>query len=144
MVARWVVLATAALAMACSGSPASGGSGSGGAFEAQPYTTATSTSGALVVEVRTAPSQPPPRGTCQVELRVVDRDGHGVDGLSVKLVPWMPAMGHGASVMPSVEATGDGRYRVDDVSLFMPGAWQLRVSIAGPVTDDATPIVQVP
>jgi hypothetical protein len=136
----------AALACGCSSGATTAAAGDGGvlSFPLDAYATATSASGDLVVEVRTAPAQPPPRGTCEVELRVIDHDGHAVDGLALSVVPWMPAMGHGASVVPSVTAIGDGRYVADNVSFYMPGAWQLRVTIGGARSDDATAIVEVP
>jgi hypothetical protein len=79
------------------------------------------------VELRTAPT-PPPRGAFDAELRVLDREGRGVEGLDVKLVPWMPAMSHGSN-LPRTSALAGGRYVVDDVLVYMAGRWTLRVSL---------------
>ena len=67
-----------------------------------------------------------------------------LDGVDVKLVPWMDAMGHGTSITPAVTAEGDGQYLLTDVSLFMPGAWSLRFTFSGPVNDRATLVVDIP
>jgi hypothetical protein len=86
----------------------------------------------LNVEIRTAPSQPPTTGLDGVELVVTDSSNKiPVDGLTVDLVPWMPLMGHGADLTPTTSAKGQGRYVITNVSLFMPGEWQLRFQIAG-------------
>jgi hypothetical protein len=124
----------------CSGEPAAGD----GAFPAEPLSTTKSQGGALSVAVRTSPSQPPPRGTCAVELTVTDAAGTPVDGLAVVVVPFMPSHGHGASVKPTVTARGGGRYEVANVTLFMPGSWELRTTFSGKVEDRAAPIVNVP
>jgi hypothetical protein len=82
-------------------------------------------------------------GTGTFEMAVADAtDGSPRDGLTVSVVPWMPAMGHGTA--PStVTAEGGGRYRLDDVYLFMPGSWELEIGIAGPVTDHANASFQI-
>ena len=101
--------------------------------------------GNLVVEMRTAPSQPPTRGNASVELVVHDATtGAPVDGLSVVVVPWMPAHGHGTSVVPTIEGEGDGRYLVTNISFFMPGDWELRTSFSGSVTDRVAPSLEIP
>jgi hypothetical protein len=134
------VLAFASL-VACS-SATSGASD--GTFPADPYVSVASDSGALRVAVRTSPSQPPPRGTCEVEMTITDPSGAPVDGLALAVVPWMPAHGHGSSVKPSVAPEGQGKYLLSDVNLFMPGTWELRTSISGTVTDHVAPSLSVP
>ena len=78
------------------------------------------------MDVRTAP-QPPARGAIPA-LLTVTRDGAPATGLALHVTPWMPAMGHGASIEPVVVERGDGDYLVDDLVLPMPGMWELRVS----------------
>src|SRR5438105_15688721 len=106
---RGVALAVALVASlgGCSDAPSQNGSDE--SFPSEVYASAASATGALHVDVRTAPTQPPPRGTCTVELTVTDAHGAPVDQLGVDVVPWMPAMGHGASVMPSVSPRGHGK-----------------------------------
>lgn len=120
---------------------ACGGSGSGstaGGFAGDPFLTVQSDSGALTLALRGDPS-PPARGSDAVQLTVTDASGQPVDGLTLAIQPWMPDMGHGSSVSPSVTAKGSGVYEVDDLYLAMPGTWQLRTTITGSVSDHATP-----
>jgi hypothetical protein len=108
-----------------------------GAFPADAYTTTPSDSGALVIDVRTSP-QPPSRGTNDVQLTLTRAsDGTPVDGVSLDVQPWMPAMGHGSSI-PTVTAQGGGVYLVTEVYFYMPGVWELRTSLSGATTDHAT------
>jgi YtkA-like protein len=96
------------------------------------------------VEVRTLPSQPPALGTSSVQLIVRDAaSGEPQSGLDVQTVPWMPAMGHGTSVAPTVAETEPGTYELTGVVLFMPGTWQLRTTLTGTTTDHVVPTVQV-
>jgi hypothetical protein len=134
--------AFALLLAACSSEPAA--SGADATFPPDPITTAPSDSGALVLAVRTAPSQPPPRGTCTVELSITNAAGAPKDGLTLDIVPWMPAHGHGTSIRPSVVGKGGGKYLVTDVSLFMPGEWELRTTFSGSTSDHAAPEIVVP
>ena len=113
-----------------------------GTFTAAPYTTVTSDGGKLKIELRTSSPQPA-RGTVPIELLVTDASGAAMDDLTLVVVPFMPAMGHGASVKPTVEAKGGGRYLLSNVTLFMPGRWEIRTSFSGKVTDHATPTLDV-
>jgi hypothetical protein len=106
--------------------------------------TATSDSGALRIDVRTSP-QPPGRGSDDVEFTITNAsDGKPRDDLSVAVTPWMPAMNHGSSAIPTVTAEGGGRYLVTGVYLFMPGRWELRTSFSGPTNDHAAPAFDIP
>jgi hypothetical protein len=104
-------------------------------FPSAPYATFAVDVQPLTVELRTSPAQPPERGVMSVELRVKDAQGAPRDGLTLDVVPWMPAHGHGSSVIPLVTPEGDGVYRVDRLQLAMPGAWQLRLSMRAPDLD---------
>jgi YtkA-like len=103
------------------------------AFPADPLTTTTADDGVTRVEVRTAPAQPPARGVVDVELSVHDAGGAPLGGLSLSVVPWMIAHGHGASASPTVIDERNGHYWLRDVDLFMPGDWDLRVQMSGAV-----------
>jgi hypothetical protein len=120
-----------ALAAGCSGAPDGGADG----FPETPYATVMTDAGTLRVEIRTAPTQPPARGLLEVEYAITDAQGAPRDGLSLTVDPWMPEMGHGASVEPTVEPLGGGLYRVSRLGLYMPGRWQLRTGIAGAASD---------
>lgn len=101
----------------------------------------TSDQGALAISVHSAPEAQPTRGVNTLRL-VVTRvsDGTPVSGLALDVVPWMPAMGHGASVKPSVQPGPDpGSYDVHNVNLFMPGLWEIRTTISGTSSDHVAP-----
>jgi hypothetical protein len=144
MLNRTVIVACAALAgapsLGCGTDPAA----SSTSFPDQALTTLSSAGSALQVEVRTAPYQPPERGVISVQYRVTRSDGTPATGLTVGLVPWMPDMGHGASVVPTVADVADGWYVASDVEVFMPGKWELRTTFSGPIQDSATPVLQIP
>lgn len=78
------------------------------------------------MEVRTAP-QPPSRGVIPT-LLTIRCGAEPAPGLALHVTPWMPAMGHGASIEPTIVDRGNGDYLVDDLVLPMPGTWELRVS----------------
>ena len=131
-------LASALLLATCSAGCASAASSPSGVVSV------TSDSGALKVEVRTSP-EPPARGTNGAELTVTNvADGTPRDGLTVTVVPWMAAMNHGSSTIPTVSAAGGGRYEVTGLDLFMPGHWVLRTTFSGPVDDHAEPALDIP
>ncbi len=136
----------ATLAVACGGSPSSGDGGvdpcSG--YPAAAFETVTTDSGAYRIAVRTAPSQPPPRGIDTVQYVITNAAGAPQDGLSVQVVPWMTAMNHGTSLTPTVAPCGNGAYGIGDVAFSMPGDWELQTTISGTVTDHANPTFQIP
>jgi hypothetical protein len=108
-------------------------------FPADPYETVTSQQGTLSVSTWTSPNQPPIRGVIAVKLSVTNAaSGDTEDGLTLSVNPIMPVMGHGSSVVPQVSAIGDGVFVTTDVNLFMAGRWNLDISFAGSVTDNAT------
>jgi hypothetical protein len=113
------------LASACGGAPTT----ASGDFPAEPILAMPSTSGALQVAVRTSP-QPPARGKPSAQLTITDMAGAPVSGLSLDVLPWMPVMGHGTSLVPSTEETAPGIYSVDNIYFSMPGLWALRTTIS--------------
>jgi YtkA-like len=136
MLARLSVALSFSLLAACSSATTGPSSGS--------LVTTTSATGALLIDVTTSP-QPPVQGMNVATLVVTDSATHApVDGLSLAVVPWMPAMGHGTSLVPTVDAMGHGKYEVSNLSLFMAGEWELRLTITGTVTDTANPAFDVP
>ncbi len=123
-----------------------GACGPGGAsqqgFLDTPLVTVASAAGALQLAVYSNP-QPPVRGNVAIRYRVTDSMSQPVDGLTLEVVPWMPAMGHSTSVVPTVSAVGSGVYDLSNVYLFMAGQWQLRTTITGGAADSATPELAV-
>lgn len=139
-----LILFLAATGIGTGCSSASAPSGDAATFSDAPFATITSDNGQLVFDMRAAPDPTPARGVDSIELTVRRAAGASADGLVIDAVPWMPAMGHGASVRPTVEAKGDGKYVLTNVNFFMPGQWQLRLTFSGPVEDHATPVLQIP
>ncbi len=127
-------LAASALVAGCTAPPSDT---RGGSFPEEPYETLTTDDGAFVLEVRTAPHQPPTRGRTEVELRITDAEGEPLDGVALTVVPFMPDMAHASSSEPEVEPLGDGRYEVGPVDMVMSGRWELLTTIEGPVRDSA-------
>jgi hypothetical protein len=83
-------------------------------------------------------------GNDQIEMLVTNMaDGSPLDGMTVGVVPYMPSMGHGTSVTPTVTAEGGGKYLVTNLYLFMPGTWELETSFSGPMSDHAEPTFQL-
>ena len=112
-------------------------------FGSSPLVTVVSASGALQLAVFTNP-QPPTNGNVAVRYVVTDTaTKQPVDGLSLDIVPWMPAMGHGTTVVPSVSPVGEGVYDLSNVYLYMAGQWQLRTTMSGGTSDSAAPDLMV-
>jgi hypothetical protein len=144
------IAASLCLALGACSSSDSATAGDGGtcsatsSFPASALTTVTSDGGKLRVALHSAPYQPLVAGLQCVELVVSDPStGATLDGLTITMTPWMPAMGHGASVTPLLTALGQGRYVFTNVSLFMPGEWQLRIQFSGQVPDSVEPTFSV-
>jgi hypothetical protein len=112
-------------------------------FPQEPLLSTSSDTGALQLALRSSP-QPLARGTNTVQYTITNDAGTPITGLSLDVVPWMPDMGHGSSIKPTVAERGQGVYVVSCVDLAMPGSWQLRTAASGPVSDSATPAFQIP
>jgi len=134
----WRVHLCAVVLCACSAQQATTSTDT---FETVPVGSAASTSGSFTVTI-----YPQTDGLVQglnaVEIVVMDAKATPVDGLTPTLVPWMPAMGHGASTTPSIVPKQSGRYVANDVALVMPGTWQLRVAVTA--QEEAVVTVAVP
>lgn len=130
---RWPCVALLAACASCSS-----GAGVSATFPAAPFSTTMTDSGSLRVELWTSP-QPPSRGGIDAQLRITDaKTGAAKDGLTLKILPWMPVMNHG-SIAPTITPKGDGKYLVTEVDLFMAGLWEFRTTIGGPVSDHVAP-----
>jgi hypothetical protein len=129
-----LLLAVAVAGCSGSSSPASE------TFATTPAAVVTSDANLYRITLFSAPDPQPSRGSNSLRLVVTKiADGSPVTGLAVDMVPWMPAMGHGASTKPSVEVGNEpGSYVATNVNLFMSGLWELRTSIGGETGDHAT------
>jgi hypothetical protein len=104
-------------------------------FPADPLLSLNSNSRELLVAVRTSP-QPPTRGAQSAEYTITTAsNGAPVSGLSLSVVPWMPAMAHGTSVVPSIEEVSPGTYVITNLYFYMPGLWVLRTTVSGSTGD---------
>jgi hypothetical protein len=98
-------------------------------FAGPPLASMPSRAGEYEVAIRTSPAVPS-QGEQSVEYTITDSaSGQPASGLSLAVVPWMPAMGHGTSVVPAVAETSQGVYVATPVDWFMPGQWVLRTTI---------------
>lgn len=94
--------------------------------------------------MRTAPDQPPTRGNVSLQLSITDAvSEEPLSGLDLKVVPWMPAMGHGTSVTPSIQEVSPGVYELRNLILYMPGTWQIRTDLVSASTDHVTPTFEI-
>ena len=113
-------------------------------FPVESLLSLTSDSGQLSISVRSAPAQPPTRGNVSLELSISDAiTGEAQSGLELKAVPWMPAMGHGTSIQPTISEVSPGKYELRNLVLFMPGTWQIRTELAGLAIDHVTPTFEI-
>lgn len=100
---------------------------------AEPFVAGTEqmTTGGLFVSISTALPTPPDVGDNAWTISVRTESGP-VEGLSLKVTPWMPLHGHGL-VPPDYGASdlGGGLYQVDSFDLIMPGLWEFTVDCAG-------------
>jgi hypothetical protein len=136
-----VLLLGALVAASASGGCSGAGAGDSGTISAETAAVVTSDAGGFRVTVHSAPDAMPSRGVNMLRL-VVTRasDGAPAPGLELDVVPWMPAMGHGASVKPTVQPGPEpGSYDVTNVNLFMPGLWEIRTTIGGATSDHVAP-----
>ena len=119
----------------------SAGASDPGAISETAAAVVTSDGGSYRISVHSAPDAAPSRGVNTLRLVVTNAaDDTPVSGLQLDVVPWMPAMGHGASVKPSVEPGPEpGSYTVTNVNLFMPGRWEIRTTIGGTTSDHVAP-----
>jgi len=140
---EWLFSLATLLAAACAGCGGVAPSTPTESFPADPYVVVTSDQGKLAIEVRTGPSQPPGRGETDVQLVVRGAAGELVEGLAIQVTPWMPIMGHGTSVSPTVSGGDAGIYYLRNVSMYMAGVWELRTKFSGTVMDSATPVFEV-
>ncbi len=63
------------------------------------------------------------------DIIVHDKSNKDVAGADIKVVPWMPDMGHGVFEKPVVKERGGGTYSVENVILIMEGRWELKLKI---------------
>lgn len=75
-------------------------------------------------------------GVNSFDIIVHDKSDKDVVGAKIKVVPWMPDMGHGVFEKPVVKERGGGAYSVENVILIMEGRWELRLKISNDNAED--------
>jgi hypothetical protein len=145
-VPRCVLIRSLLCAAAVTGCAAGDPAGDGPVvFEGPPQEVLASASGQLRVDVRWWP-QPTHVGDGAVELAIVDTAGAPATGVSLSVLLWMPAHGHGTSVQPQISETAPGVFVAEPLYLYMSGEWELLMSMAttGAGDDSATASLTVP
>ncbi|WP_158675656.1 FixH family protein [Nocardia stercoris] len=80
------------------------------------------------------------QGASDIDLRVDDRAGHPVQGLTIRLDASDPRMGYADAPVPAVDS-GPGRYHAAAVQFMATGQWNLTFTLDGP---DGTDRITVP
>ena len=75
-------------------------------------------------------------GVNSFDIIVHDKKDKDVIGADIKVVPWMPDMGHGVFEKPIVKERGGGTYSIENVVLIMEGKWELKLKIRKNGTED--------
>lgn len=144
---RWIALLHSLLALACGSSaaedpgrgPIDGSGGSDGGSECSGdfdvYEAGMSRQaepGAITVElVQSEPAPPVVRTDNTWWLRLLDSEGEPLLGAQLLVTPFMPHHQHGSAEVV-IEELGDGGYKLSPIDLFMPGVWEIPVSITPP------------
>jgi hypothetical protein len=68
-------------------------------------------------------------GKNALDITVRDAGNRLVEGADIQISPWMPDMGHGVDIKPSITEKGRGLYLVENIYIFMDGHWELRMDI---------------
>ncbi len=97
----------------------------------EPGMTRTTKSGALTVTLQQATPAPPRQGQNSWLVKVTDKDGMALPGLSLSAGTWMPDHHHGSPIIGKSKDLGGGSYRVEPIDLFMPGLWEITVGVTG-------------
>lgn len=99
--------------------------------------------GKLAFKLMSMDPAPMMRGDANSWLVEVDSMSAGVvgaplAGADLLLSPYMPAHMHGPGEDPIMSAgPTDGQYKIDRINTWMPGVWQMTLSVSTPVADRA-------
>ena len=90
-----------------------------------PNLTVTSASGALDFILLNSNPAPPAAETNVWSIKITSSSGVSQPNITATVLPFMPDMGHGTSIVPSMTSNGDGTYAVQPLYLFMAGVWTI-------------------
>jgi hypothetical protein len=85
--------------------------------------------GGVSIELVDANPAPPKLGDNAWTVSVRDASGGPMLAADVSVDPWMPEHGHGSNKEAIAVELGDGKYRIEPISLGMPGVWEIGVRI---------------
>lgn len=93
----------------------------------------------IVVTLVEADPAPPARGTNVWKVTATDSAGAALRDATLTVTAFMPDHGHGTSVTPQIDSSGDGTWTVSQLTLFMPGVWRVAFAVtkAGTATEVA-------
>lgn len=87
--------------------------------------------GTYTMQLSEAVPAPPDVGDNAWTVMVLDDAGAPVAGCTADIAPFMPDHGHGAAAEPTwTEDTATvGQYAVDGMDFFMPGFWEITITV---------------
>jgi hypothetical protein len=100
----------------------------------------TSKMGTFDVKVTAGDPDPAVKGTNTWTVQINDATATPVDGLTVKVTPFMPDHNHGTSVKAAVTPMGSGGYSITPLYLYMAGYWEITLDIT-PATGSSDSVV---
>jgi hypothetical protein len=90
-----------------------------------PNLSVNSASGALDFILLSSTPAPPAAENNVWSIRITNDAGVSQPDVTATVLPFMPDMGHGTSIVPSMTSNGDGTYAVQPLYLFMAGIWSI-------------------
>lgn len=82
-------------------------------------------------------------GKNKAHLIIHDYEATDIPGLTIKVVPYLPAKKLESGVKPTVNDSGRGLYIIEDIDFPEPGQWELKITITGPYKTDSV-VLPVP
>lgn len=89
-----------------------------------------SSDGAIMVTFEDADPSPPAKGNNTWMVKLTDAAGKPLNGATIETKAYMPDHGHESSIKPKATPMGsDGSYEVTPINLFMPGVWEVTLTV---------------
>ncbi len=109
-----------------------------------PNVTRTSASGNYKAILLQSTPAPPSRGSDAWTVKFVDANDVAQDGLTVSAAPFMPDHGHPSTIKAVVTPLGAGEYSMTPLYLYMPGYWEVTLTLKPSADGGATDSVMFP
>jgi len=91
--------------------------------------TAEGESGAVQAELMDADNIPAEQFLNQWEVQLQEPDGTPITDASLTVTSFMPAHSHDGRKRTTITELEDGRFDVEDINLWMPGPWEVRLTV---------------